>query len=595
MKPQRFYLFPAALLVILAMGTPKTALATTRVVNPSATTCDSSSTTTPCYRSISDALTAASENDTIEIHPGTYTGTITLSKKLTLTGTETARTILSGGGSGPIITIDTLTSVTIRKLSFTSATTGLLIRNSSSVTITNCVFRVGTGGTGIDVQSLSSATIENNTFYQNQYAIAFASGTSVSIRNNIFSNNTGTAVYTVGGTTTSFQYNCFFSNTLNGATGDTTTNVTTDPVFVDTDQGDFHLQTTTSCKNKGDSSVGSDSIDQSTPDLGAYGGPLADTIPFPVQNFAAQDISAPPAYAVRLIWDTNTCYQIAGYNIHYGIASGSYSTTTDVGNVVTYDVTGLTAATAPSGAPVLSNGIANATLPLTWDTTGVTNATGYEVRYSDTTTPPVAPVIDAGNTTSYALTGLTNGTWYYVSVTPYAKKVYYFTVTAYYTNTTAFESAYSDEENLPIGSTAYGTSSNIIHDFPEPIIPYPNLPNKGCFIATAAYGYYSAPQVQALREFRDRCLLTNAFGRAFVQWYYRYGPIAAQFINEHPRLKPVVRAALMPAVGGAMFMTRTSILTKMSVFAFICLLVVCSVWVGVACGHYPGRKNNRPQ
>ena len=574
MKLERFFLLAVTPVTLLIIGAPETALATTRVVNPSAFTCDSTSTTSPCYRSIGDALTAAADNDTIEIHPGTYTGTITLTKKLTLTGTETARTILSGGGSGPIITIDALTSVTIRRLSFTSATTGLLIKNSSSVRITNCVFRVGTSGTGIDVQTSSSATIENNTFYQNQYAVAFTSGTSVSIINNIFSSNTNTAVYTVGGTATSFQYNCFFSNTLNGATGDTTNNVTTDPVFVDTVQGDFHLQTTTSCKNNGDSSVGSDSIDQSLPDLGAYGGPLADTIPFPVENFAAQDISSPPAYAVRLTWDANTCYQIAGYNIHYGTASGSYTTTTNALNVITYDVTGLTPASAPLGAPVLSNGISNATLPLTWDTAGVAGATGYEVRYSDTTTPPVAPVIDAGNTTSYSLSGLTNGTWYYVSVTPYARAVYYFTVTAYYTNTTAFESAYSDEENLPIGSTAYGTSSNIIHDFPEPIISNPDLPNKGCFIATAAYGYYSAPQVQALREFRDRYLTTNAAGRAFVRWYYQHGPVGAQFINEHPWLKPVVRTALMPAVGGAMFMTRTSMFTKIIVFMFVGLLTI---------------------
>jgi hypothetical protein len=91
--------------------------------------------------------------------------------------------------------------------------------------------------------------------------------------------------------------------------------------------------------------------------------------------------------------------------------------------------------------------------------------------------------------------------------------------------------------------------------------PFPDLPNKGCFIATAAYGYYSAPQVQALREFRDRYLMTNA-GRAFVALYYRYGLIGAEFANAHAWLKPVVRTVLMPAVGGALFLTRTSLLTK---------------------------------
>jgi hypothetical protein len=75
--------------------------------------------------------------------------------------------------------------------------------------------------------------------------------------------------------------------------------------------------------------------------------------------------------------------------------------------------------------------------------------------------------------------------------------------------------------------------------------------------------------VQALREFRDRYLVTNAPGRAFVDWYYRYGPIGAEFLNIHPWLKPVVRTTLMPAVAGALFMTKTSLLTKTAVLVLV--------------------------
>ncbi|MHB8123650.1 MAG: MXAN_6640 family putative metalloprotease [Desulfuromonadaceae bacterium] len=70
----------------------------------------------------------------------------------------------------------------------------------------------------------------------------------------------------------------------------------------------------------------------------------------------------------------------------------------------------------------------------------------------------------------------------------------------------------------------------------------------GCFIATAAYGSYLHPQVQLLRDFRDKYLLTTAPGRAFVTAYYRHSPPLAGFIARHPLLRSVTRLALTPLV-----------------------------------------------
>jgi len=84
---------------------------------------------------------------------------------------------------------------------------------------------------------------------------------------------------------------------------------------------------------------------------------------------------------------------------------------------------------------------------------------------------------------------------------------------------------------------------------PTPLTPLtPRPPVRYCFIATAAYGTPMAEEIQILREFRDQYLLTNPLGRAFVDFYYRVSPPIAEFITEHPSLKPIVRAGLVPAV-----------------------------------------------
>lgn len=82
------------------------------------------------------------------------------------------------------------------------------------------------------------------------------------------------------------------------------------------------------------------------------------------------------------------------------------------------------------------------------------------------------------------------------------------------------------------------------------------IENGACFIATAAYGSILAPEVRTLRAFRDRHLLTNGPGKAFVALYYRYSPPLAGFIADRPVLRAAARFVLCPVSMAARFAVR---------------------------------------
>jgi fibronectin type III domain protein len=124
-------------------------------------------------------------------------------------------------------------------------------------------------------------------------------------------------------------------------------------------------------------------------------------------------------------------------------------------------------------------------------------------------------------------------------------ETYYFVLTAY--DVDGYESAYSEE--VSFNSADYdpiaGINSNdLIGDGSSD-----GGGGGGCFIATAAYGSLMAPHVKILCQFRDRILLTNSFGKSFVDFYYKHSPSAANFIAEHGALRAMVRVTLVPVVG----------------------------------------------
>jgi hypothetical protein len=95
-------------------------------------------------------------------------------------------------------------------------------------------------------------------------------------------------------------------------------------------------------------------------------------------------------------------------------------------------------------------------------------------------------------------------------------------------------------ESLPSAQTSFTTAPQ----------PPPGAGNRtGCFIATAAFGSPLAGQVEILRQFRDRYLLTNNPGQKFVAWYYRNSPAVANYIQDKPLVKAAIRVSLYPLIG----------------------------------------------
>lgn|GEM_PF-5487006 len=74
-------------------------------------------------------------------------------------------------------------------------------------------------------------------------------------------------------------------------------------------------------------------------------------------------------------------------------------------------------------------------------------------------------------------------------------------------------------------------------------------PIDECFIATASFGSKFEPSVVLLRAFRDKFLLTNTWGQAFVKFYYKNSPPIAAYIANNEFLKAGVRGLLTPVVG----------------------------------------------
>lgn len=70
-----------------------------------------------------------------------------------------------------------------------------------------------------------------------------------------------------------------------------------------------------------------------------------------------------------------------------------------------------------------------------------------------------------------------------------------------------------------------------------------------CFIATAVYQDWDAPELDTLRFYRDSVLARSEAGRRMISAYYKYGPLLALKVYKYERVRPVLRLLFDAGVG----------------------------------------------
>jgi hypothetical protein len=160
--------------------------------------------------------------------------------------------------------------------------------------------------------------------------------------------------------------------------------------------------------------------------------------------------------------------------------------------------------------------------------TGNLDPEDLEVFIKDDNDPEIDQVIN----------GLSNGTRYYlkVGVVDEAGNLSRVTSVKAIEDTCGRASSPASDGSCTFSATPLKVFGLLSEDF-------------NCFIASVSYGSPLDKRIDIFRKFRSDILWKRPWGKKLTRLYYQHGPMAAVFIHQRPYLKPIVKAALWPALG----------------------------------------------
>lgn len=143
------------------------------------------------YSSIQSALNAANTGDTVYVYDegSPYFENLVINKQLYLVGENKATTVINGGGSGDVISINSANSVEISGFAITNGDIGIWVFMSSNTIIKNNDV-ISNNNEGIGLYSSTNTLIQSNNVVDNWHGISAESDSDNNhIDNNNISNN----------------------------------------------------------------------------------------------------------------------------------------------------------------------------------------------------------------------------------------------------------------------------------------------------------------------------------------------------------------------------------------------------------------------